>query len=114
VTQALQSLMARIEVVPDDSLLADYPSLWPARVSVTANDGKHDRVVRHVPGDPGRPLSGAELKQKFRRLVVPCCGDDRAGQLESVCSGVLQSSDALLNAVNVVNECVDAAAAREV
>lgn len=108
--QALQSIMSRIEVVPDGSLLADYPVHWPARVSVLTRNGKWEKFVRDVPGDPQRPLSDAELKQKFRRLVEPCWGEERASGLETVGSAVLHSSEALLGTVKAVKECMNGAA----
>jgi 2-methylcitrate dehydratase PrpD len=72
----LQSLMSRITVVADDSLLPLYPAQWPARVSVVTSRGRQETSIRHVPGDPARPMSQARLKEKFDRLVAPVLGDE--------------------------------------
>jgi len=110
-SQAVQAMMSRIEVTADESLLADYPSSWPARVTVTTRDGKRDKFVRDVPGDPPRPLSDADLQQKFRQLVEPCLGKDKADRLKSAGSGVLESPDAVIDVLNIVNGCLEATTA---
>ncbi len=71
----VDSFMDRIRVTPDDSLLADYPRVWPARVRVTAASMQHDRLVTHVPGDPARPLDAAGVSEKARRFIAPVLGD---------------------------------------
>jgi len=69
--------MARIKVSADDALLADYPAAWPARVVVKTSSGVHERLVRHVPGDPARPFAETDVMAKLRRLV----GEQRAQRL---------------------------------
>ena len=73
---ALQSLMSRISVVADDSLMPHYPAEWQARVSVVTKRGRQEKLVRHVPGDPAHPMSQASLKAKFDRLVAPLLGEE--------------------------------------
>jgi 2-methylcitrate dehydratase PrpD len=72
---AVQSLMSRITVVADDSLLPHYPVEWPARISVVTPQGRQEKLVRHVPGDSARPMDQASLKAKFDRLVEPLLCD---------------------------------------
>ena len=68
--------MRKITLVPDDSLMADYPRVWPADVTVTTVSGTHAKRVDFVPGDPSRPFSAEDVKAKFRRFVTPILGAD--------------------------------------
>jgi 2-methylcitrate dehydratase PrpD len=74
-SSALQSLMSRITVVADESLLPHYPAQWPARVSVVTSRGRQEKTIRDIPGDPARPMDEASLKAKFDRLVAPVLGE---------------------------------------
>jgi 2-methylcitrate dehydratase PrpD len=68
-SDAVRSFMGRITVKGDDALLSDYPKVWPARVIVRAQGRSHERLVAHVPGDPGRPLQHGDIAEKFCRYV---------------------------------------------
>jgi len=92
--QSLQAFMARIEVVADDTLLADYPASWPARIVVTTSSGRHERGLDHVPGDPARPFTEAEVGRKFEHFVAPVAGDAMANFLQSSLT-VLDARNAL-------------------
>jgi 2-methylcitrate dehydratase PrpD len=81
--QSLQAFMTRVKVVADDTLLADYPASWPARLVVTTSSGRHERRVDHVPGDPARPFTEAEVGRKFEHFVAPVAGDAVANLLQS-------------------------------
>jgi 2-methylcitrate dehydratase PrpD len=70
-SQEMQLFMARIKVMSDDSLLAGYPTVWPARIEVVTSLGRHERLVRDVPGDPTRPFAITDIGQKFHRLASP-------------------------------------------
>ena len=72
---AVSELMQRIKVSADPSLLADYPSRWPARVVVSTPQGERSCTITAVPGDPDRPLTEAQGRDKFLRLVSSCGGD---------------------------------------
>src|SRR5262249_14370813 len=72
---ALQSFMARVTVKANDGLLANYPAQWPASVILVTVQGRRERRVNHVPGDPSRPLSEARMAEKFQRLVTPVLGE---------------------------------------
>jgi 2-methylcitrate dehydratase PrpD len=70
--------MARIQVRAEEGLLAaGYPQAWAAHVTVTASS-RHERTVSHVPGDPARPVSEADLRSKFVRVVAPLVDQERA------------------------------------
>jgi 2-methylcitrate dehydratase PrpD len=77
---ALRAFMAKIKVEADETLLADYPRVWPACVRVTAGAAQHERMVTHVPGDPARPFDRARVREKFLRFVQPVLGGKAAGE----------------------------------
>ena len=74
----IQSFMARVKIIGDETLLADYPARWPARVIVATSRGHHERSVDCVPGDPARPLQKADVERKFADFVAPVVGDRTA------------------------------------
>ncbi|MFZ0779334.1 MAG: MmgE/PrpD family protein [Xanthobacteraceae bacterium] len=94
---ALQSLMARVRITADDALLTDYPSAWLARVVVTTPSGRHERRVRDVPGDPGRPFAEADVRNKFLHNVGSVLGGDSAEPLWRSSMSVLRSRQSLLS-----------------
>jgi 2-methylcitrate dehydratase PrpD len=75
------AFMGRITVEGDDTLLADYPAVWPARVSLTTSAGKVEHTATHVPGDPARPFDAAAVMDKFRRVTAPVLTAERADGL---------------------------------
>ncbi|MGB6323594.1 MAG: MmgE/PrpD family protein [Xanthobacteraceae bacterium] len=94
---ALQSLMARVRITADDAFLTDYPSAWLARVVVTTPSGRHERRVRDVPGDPGRPFAEADVRNKFLHNVGSVLGGDSAEPLWRSSMSVLRSRQSLLS-----------------
>lgn len=92
-SQHVRNFMAKIMVEPDESLLASYPSKWPARVEVEAGSARHERVVTDIPGDPARPLDRAKIQEKFTRFVRPIIGAERTQQLFNGCSDALSGGD---------------------
>jgi 2-methylcitrate dehydratase len=82
----LLDLVAKVKVHRDSALSARYPQGIPNRVTVTLKNGK--RLVREVEfprGHARNPLTDAEVEQKFRRLVEPRYGKERASRILSVC-----------------------------
>ncbi len=59
-----------------DDLTAKYPAAWPARVTITLEDGTICHAARAtIPrGNPENPVSTAELEDKFLALVAPRFG----------------------------------------
>jgi 2-methylcitrate dehydratase PrpD len=102
---ALHSLMSRITVVADDSLLPHYPAQWPARVSVVTSRGRQETSIRHVPGDPTRPISPASLKEKFNRLVAPVLGE-KAGPLWRIAVDALHSGERPIDLVRQLDQII--------
>jgi 2-methylcitrate dehydratase PrpD len=78
---AVRGFMSKIKVAADDGLLAEYPRIWPAHVRVVANSGTHERQVTHVPGDPERASSTADVARKYIRFAAPVLGDEKANQI---------------------------------
>jgi len=78
ISPALSAFMSRIQVRAEDGLLAaGYPQAWGAHVTVTAS-ARRERTVTHVPGDPARPFSEADLKAKFLHVTAGVLAPDRA------------------------------------
>lgn len=62
----VQGLLAKTEVVAVDELTAQYPTKFPARVTVTLKNGRTFTSQRDFPkGDPQEPMSPAEIGAKF-------------------------------------------------
>jgi 2-methylcitrate dehydratase PrpD len=74
---ALRHFMGKITVAPDESLLAEYPRRWPARVTITTGGVRHEQMVSDVPGDPARPFDGARVREKFLRFTGATVGSDQ-------------------------------------
>jgi 2-methylcitrate dehydratase PrpD len=63
---AVRALLANTEVVADTDLTKLYPAKFPARVTVTLNNGSKVQAYRDFPkGDPQDPLTPAEIESKF-------------------------------------------------
>lgn len=62
----VQRVLANTEVVAVDELTAQYPTKFPARVTVTLKDGRKLTGKRDFPkGDPQEPLTQTEILTKF-------------------------------------------------
>jgi 2-methylcitrate dehydratase PrpD len=63
----VRQVLAVTEVIADAELNARYPTEFPARVTITMDDGRAFTETVLLPkGDPGNPLTDAELEKKFR------------------------------------------------
>jgi 2-methylcitrate dehydratase len=83
---ALLDLVAKVKVHRDAGLSARYPASIPNRLSITLADGR--RLVKEVEfprGHAGNPMTDAEVEQKFRTLVEPRYGKERAGRILQTC-----------------------------
>jgi 2-methylcitrate dehydratase PrpD len=92
-SSAVRSFMSKIKLTADDGLLPEYPRIWQARVRVVANSGTHERLVTHVPGDPERALSAADVMQKFMRFAAPVLGDEKANHIMQRCGRALATGE---------------------
>src|SRR5207237_4725217 len=83
---ALLDLVAKVKVHRHSGLSARYPRGIPNRVTVTMKDGR--KLVKEVEfprGHAGNPMTDSEVEHKFRTLVEPRYGKDRAGQMLKAC-----------------------------
>lgn len=102
-TEAMASFMSRIEVAADEALLADYPAAWPARIVVTTPSDRHERLVRHVPGDAARPFTKVDVFEKFDRLIGPIMGEAGAKELRENAFAMLQSADKMMSVTRALD-----------
>jgi len=110
VPPAVRDFMGKIKVAADESLLADYPRSWPARVAVTAGGVRHERLVRHVPGDPARPFGRAHVHEKFARFVAAAMGAERTEKMLTLCSEALEGTTFEALAAEIDGVCREALA----
>ena len=83
---ALLALVARTQVHRDAALSARYPRGIPNRVTVTLNSGR--KVMREVDfprGHAQNPMTDTEVEKKFRTLVEPRYGKERADRILAAC-----------------------------
>jgi len=100
----LRSFMGRITIIADDKLLTAYPGAWPARIAVTTAAGPRHAEVMHVPGDPERPFDWAQLTEKFRRVVSPVLGPEKADGMPKRIVECLHDQKSLMQMVDEVND----------
>jgi 2-methylcitrate dehydratase PrpD len=98
----VQAFMAKVTVAADEALLAHYPTTWPARITARTADKAHERLVLAVPGEPTRPLSGADLEAKFRRFVGNAAGAPAADSLLAASAGALGGPGAAAHLVGQI------------
>jgi len=65
-------------------------------VTVTAAEGKRDKLVLHVPGDPESPFDESRVADKFRKVTTPVAGERAAGRLLERCLNALDEGPAAL------------------
>ena len=104
----VRALMDKIKVEADESLLADYPHTWPARVRVSVNGAQHERAVTHVPGDPARSFDRARVREKFLRFTGPVLGAQKADKLLTRCSQAFATGQLASLVAEIDDVCVHA------
>lgn len=83
----IRGVLEKTEVIADPALTPLYPEKFPARVRVTLGDGtQHEATFYYPKGDPGNPLTSAELEQKFLANVEGVLRDDAARRLLALVS----------------------------
>ena len=88
-----RALAARVSVVADPALQAEYPRRWPAIIEVRVGDRIIERAAMAVTGDPDRRLDDATVAAKGRRLLTPLMGEARAREtVEAAMSGLTSHS----------------------
>ncbi len=83
---ALLALVAKIQLHRDAALNVRYPRGIPNRLTVTMADGrKLTREVEFPRGHALNPMTDVEVEQKFRRMVEPRFGKDKADRILAAC-----------------------------
>jgi 2-methylcitrate dehydratase len=100
---AVVELTGKIKVHRDAELSKRYPRGIPNRLTVTLADGH--RLVKEVEfprGHARNPMTDAEVEHKFRTLVEPRYGKERADQILAACWGLekLANADELIRLVD--------------
>jgi 2-methylcitrate dehydratase len=82
----LLDLVARVKVHRDAELSARYPRGIPNRLTVTLADGRRlQREVEFPRGHARNPMTDAEVERKFRTMVEPRYGRERADRILATC-----------------------------
>jgi len=83
---SLLELVAKIKVHRDPALTARYPNGIPNRLTVTLADGRTlMKEVEFPRGHAHNPMTDAEVEKKFRILVEPHYGKEKADRILTVC-----------------------------
>jgi 2-methylcitrate dehydratase len=83
---SLVALTSKVKVHRDSALSTRYPRGIPNRLTLTLSDGR--QLVKEVEfprGHAMNPMSDDEVEQKFRRLVEPRYGKERASRILAAC-----------------------------
>jgi 2-methylcitrate dehydratase len=79
-------LTSKVKVHLDDALTPRYPRGIPNRIVVTLTDGRQfAKEVEFPRGHAGNPMTDAEVEQKFRTMVEPKYGKQRADAVLARC-----------------------------
>ncbi len=82
----LIALTSRVQVFHDAALDTRYPQGIPNRITVTLTDGQILSCEVEFPrGHARNPMTDAEVEEKFRRLVEPRYGRERASAILNAC-----------------------------
>jgi 2-methylcitrate dehydratase len=83
---ALLELVGKVKVHRDPALSARYPNGTPNRLTVTLANGRTvTKEVEFPRGHAHNPMTDAEVEKKFRLLVEPRYGKERAGRILAAC-----------------------------
>jgi 2-methylcitrate dehydratase PrpD len=92
--------MKRVQLRAEEALVAaDYPRAWAAHITIATAGKRHERSVTHVPGDPARPFSEDDLRQKFVRVTAPLLNAGQAGAVFNQALDAVQNPDGMLSEI---------------
>jgi 2-methylcitrate dehydratase PrpD len=92
VPDRVRAFMDQVAVAPDETLLAEFPARWPARIEVMTSSGRIERIVTDVPGDPARPFDRDTVREKFCRLAGPVIGAEACERMLAGAFGLLSGN----------------------
>jgi 2-methylcitrate dehydratase len=84
--ERLLGVVAKTNIHRDKALSARYPQGIPNRITVALSDGR--QLVREIEfprGHAHNPMTDEEVEQKFRTLVEPKYGKEKADRMLAVC-----------------------------
>ena len=91
----LIGLTNKVKLHRDAACNAGYPLGIPNRLTVHLNDGRQlVKEVVYPRGHSGNPMTDAEVEKKFRTVVEPKYGAERAGKILKACWELEQLRDA--------------------
>jgi len=91
----LLALTQKVQLYRDASCNDRYPKGIPNRLTITRDDQKQFvKEVEFPRGHAGNPMTDAEVEQKFRAVVEPVYGKDRAAKVLELCWGLDKLADA--------------------
>jgi 2-methylcitrate dehydratase PrpD len=67
---AIAALAARVEIIGDEKLDADFPRVWAAEVEAIADGRTYSRVIRNAPGSPDARMTETDILEKARRALA--------------------------------------------
>jgi 2-methylcitrate dehydratase len=83
---ALLELVSKVKVHRDPALTVRYPNGIPNRLTVTLANGRTlTKEVEFPRGHAHNPMTDAEVEKKFRLLVEPRYGKERADRILAAC-----------------------------
>lgn len=81
--KAVRDLMRRVDLVADPEYDRIARTIRPARLEVFLDDGRTVGAVSETRrGDPEQPMSGDEMRKKFRELAARAWGEERARRVD--------------------------------
>jgi len=79
---SIHDLASKVNVVSDEEMEKMRPANRPASVEITVKDGsKVSGRVDYPKGDPRKPMTDEELKNKYLNLALSVIGKERAAKL---------------------------------
>jgi 2-methylcitrate dehydratase len=79
-------MTAKVKVHLDDALTPRYPHGIPNRITVTMDDGRtFQKEVEFPRGHAMNPMTDAEVEKKFRVIVEPRLGKEKAEKILAAC-----------------------------
>ncbi len=91
---AVAAFARRVQIKEDTALNNIPESRMPARVAVeTASGERHEALVLHPKGSPGRPYTSTDVDDKFRAQVKSVLGADRCEQVLDTLRAVADIED---------------------
>jgi 2-methylcitrate dehydratase PrpD len=79
---AVRALAARIQVIHDPALDAQYPAAWPHHLRIVLDDGRTLQAVSaNPPGGIDQPMRREQIVAKYLANAAPVLGEDRAHEV---------------------------------